>query len=40
MNRSRLKTEANKTRKVADILNYKKQRHLVVKINNECKRIF
>ena len=31
MNRSQLKVEANKTRKVADILNHKKQRHLVVK---------
>ena len=40
MNRSQLKIEANKTRKVADILNHKKQRHLAVKINNKCKRIF
>ena len=36
--RSRLKNEVNKTRKALDIFNYKKQRNLVVKINNECKR--
>ena len=36
--RSRLKNKANKTRKAVDIFNYKKQRNLVVKINNECKR--
>ena len=35
--RSRLKNEVNKTRKALDIFNYKKQRNLVVKINNECK---
>ena len=34
----RLKNKANKTRKAVDIFNYKKQRNLVVKINNECKR--
>ena len=38
MKRSRLKNKANKTRKAVDIFNYKKQRNLVVKINNECKR--
>ena len=38
MNRSQLKNKANKTRKAVDIFNYKKQRNLVVKINNECKR--
>ena len=38
MKKSWLKNKANKTRKVADIFNYKKQRNLVVKINNECKR--
>ena len=38
MKRSRLKNKANKTRKVVDIFNYKKQRNLVVKINNECKK--
>ena len=35
---SQLKNKANKTRKAGDIFNYKKQRNLVVKINNECKR--
>ena len=35
--RSRLKNKVNKTRKSLDIFNYKKQRNLVVKINNECK---
>ena len=38
MKRSRLKNKANKTRKAVDIFNYKKQRNLVVKLNNECKR--
>ena len=38
MKRSRLKNKANKTRKAVDIFNYKKERNLVVKINNECKR--
>ena len=37
MKRSRLKNKANKTCKAVDIFNYKKQRDLVVKINNECK---
>ena len=32
------KNEANKTSKVVDIFNYKKQRNLVIKINKECKR--
>ena len=38
MKRMRLKNKANKTRKAVDFSNYKKQRNLVVKINNECKR--
>ena len=38
MKRSWLKNKANKTRKVLDIFNYKKQRNLMVKLNNECKR--
>ena len=38
MKRSRLKSQANKTRKAVDVFNYKKQLNLVVKINNECKR--
>ena len=37
MKRSRLKNKANKTHKAIDTFNYKKQRNLVVKINNECK---
>ena len=36
--RSGLKNKANKTRKAVDIFNYKKQRNLVVKTNNEYKR--
>ena len=36
MKKSRLKNKANKTRKAVVIFNYKKQRNLVVKINNEC----
>ena len=39
MKRSRLRHKANKIRKAVDIFNYKKQRNLVVKINNECKII-
>ena len=37
MKKSRLKTKANKTRRAVGIFNYKKQRNLRVKINNECK---
>ena len=37
MKRSRLKNQANKTRKAVDVVNYKKQRNLVVKIDNEYK---
>ena len=40
MKRSRLKNKANKTRKAVGVFNYKKQRNLVVQINNGCKRIF
>ena len=40
MKRSRLKNKANKTRKAVNIFNYKKQLNLVVKINNDCKRMF
>ena len=35
---SRLKSKVNKTRKAVDIFNYKKQRNLLVRINNERKR--
>ena len=38
MKRSRLNNKANKSRKAVDIFNQKKQRNLVVKINNECQR--
>ena len=38
MKRSRLNNKANKSRKAVDIFNLKKQRNLVVKITNECKR--
>ena len=38
MKRSRLKNKANKTRKAVGVFNYKKQRNLVVQINNRCKR--
>ena len=38
MKRSPLKNKANKTGKAVDIFNYKKQRNLVAKINNKCKR--
>ena len=40
MKRSRLKNKANKTHKAVDISNDKKQRNLVVKINNDCKRAY
>ena len=33
-----LKSKASKTRNAADILNYKKQRNYVVKLNNQCKK--
>ena len=38
MRRSRVKNKVNKTREAVDILNYNKQRNLVVNINNEWKR--
>ena len=38
MKRSQLKNKANITCKSVDTFNYKKQRNLVIKINNECKR--
>ena len=38
MKRLQLKNKANKTRNAADILNYKKQRNYVVKLNNQCKK--
>ena len=38
MKKSRPKYKASITRKAVDVLNYKKQCNLVVKINNEYKR--
>ena len=38
MKRSQLKNKANKTRNATDILNYKKQRNYVVKLDNQCKK--
>ena len=38
MKRSQLKNKANKTLNATDILNYKKQRNYVVKLNNQCKK--
>ena len=38
MKKSRLKNKANKTGIAVVIFNCKKQRNLVVKINNQCKR--
>ena len=37
MKRSHLKNKENKNQKVTNILNYKKQRKYVVKLNNRCK---
>ena len=38
MKRSQLKNKASKTRNATDILNYKKQRNYVLKLNNQCKK--
>ena len=38
MKRSHLKNKANKTWNAVDILNYKKQRNYVVKLNNQCEK--
>ena len=40
MKRSKLKSKANKTKSVDDLLKYKKQRNLVVKLNKNCKKDF
>ena len=37
MKRSRFKNKANKTKSCNGIINYKKQRNLVVKLNNKSK---
>ena len=40
MKRSQLKNKANKTKSVDDLIKYKKQRNLVVKLNKNCKHEF
>ena len=40
MKRSQLKNEANKTKSIDDLIKYKKQRNLVVKLNKNCKKEF
>ena len=40
MKRSQLKSKANKTKSVDDLIKYKKQRNLVVKLNKNCKKEF
>ena len=40
MKRSKLKNKANKTKPVDDLIKYKKQRNLVVKLNKICKKEF
>ena len=40
MKRPKLKNKANKTKSVDDLLKYKKQRNLVVKLNKNCKKEF
>ena len=40
MKRSQLTNKANKTKSVDDLIKYKKQRNLVVKLNKNCKKEF
>ena len=40
MKRSQLKNKANKTKSIDDLIKYKKQRDLVVKLNKNCKKEF
>ena len=40
MKRSKLKNKANKTKSADDLIKYKKQRNLVVKLNKNCKEEF
>ena len=40
MKRSQLKNKANKTKSVDDLIKYRKQRNLVVKLNKNCKKSF
>ena len=39
MKRSQLKNKANKTKSLEDLIKYKKQRNLVVKLNKNCKKV-
>ena len=40
MKRFELKSKANKTKSADDLIKYKKQRNLVVKLNKNCKKEF
>ena len=40
MKHSKLKNKANKTKSVDDLIKYKKQRNLVVKLNKNCEEEF
>ena len=40
MKRSKLKNKANKTKSVDDLIKYKKQQNLVVKLSKNCKKEF
>ena len=40
MKRSQLENKANKTKSVDELIKYKKQRNLVVKLNQHCKKEF
>ena len=37
---SKLKNTANKTESVHDLKRYKKERNFIVKLNNNCKKVF
>ena len=40
MKRSKLKNKANTTKSVDNLIKYKKQQNLVVKLNKNCKKVF
>ena len=40
MKRSKLNKKANKTKSVNDLIKYKEQRNLIVKLNKNCKKEF
>ena len=40
MKRSKLKNKANKTKSVDDLIKYKKQCNVAVKLNKNCKKVF